>query len=943
MSQSLARTDHSSSLEAFRQVVYELQAAPDIAALCTVATSYIQNYLGYELIWIGLYDAEAETLEGPWCTADDTNIHSKKILVLPGDLFDQVLLTRRLATIPSLQEDNRGGEWQQMAQDQGIQGTVLQTIRYRKESLGVLLVGSQKWGISPRQDESEHLTILANTIGATVKYLQSCVPQDGGNSKLSSDQALKKLLPILAKCQSWDAKLISIAATIESRSPISGLYLLDADSGEFIGRRIHNIQRQTSYRSRKPSYTVNYHQNASFFNMLEQQPNLAVGDTSSSVGMSVPHTLVSTLDARAFLFQPVLVNQSLVGFWVLADPEPTQWSSTDKDALAQCASLVELTYPASTHHLTEANHMDETGAPAETCELPSPLSTAEEWNTGLNLWLKWLTQRFQCEWSILLDHRADSYFPDQYFCTHRPKTFSQSTRFHSLSQIDEKLIARQNAALDVVNLNEDVRLIAWRDLLLSQGVQSILVSRLSQEIPLQGVLIVGNATARRWRPEEADELQALADRLQHVRNQRAAQTQILNERLLSQRFRQGLQILQNTKSSQSFVEQAAKIVVQLFNVKGCGILLWPPGRTYAKVKAAVSPGSDQFAVPIGTKVELSDPLIHTFIQPATQDQILMQPVGITSADFSEETQRWLFTREEWSLVGIPLQPQPRQTVFGVLFMADPQAISLSDDEKETLSDLARHMAWILSSSHATEAWRKDYTALHTAHWCQNKLLGASFEQILGQCQPFRSEPRLSVPETATEAIASIDQSITRLYDFNAKFIPPLELETESITLVRLLRELLDQLESTFAAKQIWVQVHHLKQSNVAIKSSKAHLVYVLDEVLKAAAVRSETGGRIDVWCRMNQPEWLELSITDNGRLDPRFLRDLNLGHHRDRLKPSLLMEDLGHRLLACRSLVKSLGGKLDISALEDQRTMTRFILPCVTDEPGQRPSKIIGI
>ena len=151
--------------------------------------------------------------------------------------------------------------------------------------------------------------------------------------------------------------------------------------------------------------------------------------------------------------------------------------------------------------------------------------------------------------------------------------------------------------------------------------------------------------------------------------------------------------------------------------------------------------------------------------------------------------------------------------------------------------------------------------------------------------------------------------MTQLYDSNAKFIPSLTLKTEEITLVRLLRELLDRLESTFAAKQIWVQVHHLKQSNLALKSSKEHLVYVLDEVLKAATVRSEIGGRIDIWCQMNQPEWL----------------------HRDRLRPSLVTEDLGHRLLACQSLIQALGGKLEFRSLEDKRTLTRFTLPCVTD------------
>ena len=138
---------------------------------------------------------------------------------------------------------------------------------------------------------------------------------------------------------------------------------------------------------------------------------------------------------------------------------------------------------------------------------------------------------------------------------------------------------------------------------------------------------------------------------------------------------------------------------------------------------------------------------------------------------------------------------------------------------------------------------------------------------------------------------------------------------EPLTLVRLLRELLDQLEPVFATRQIWVQVHHLKQSNLALKSSKTHLISVLDELLRAATVRSELGGRIDIWCQINNPGWLDLSITDSGSLPPRFVRDLQLGHHRNRLRSSAIANDLGQAAIGLSVFNRIVGWKVRLSIL----------------------------
>ncbi|NJN23522.1 MAG: hypothetical protein HC810_02830 [Acaryochloridaceae cyanobacterium RL_2_7] len=282
MTQSIARPDSDQSLDSLRKVIYELQASTNIEALSEVVSHYIQSHLGYELVWMGLYDSGSETIEGPWRVCSEAKNQSKSISVLPGDLFDQVLLTRRTSTVPSLQEESRVGDWQTLSKKLNIQGAIIQTIRYQKESMGVLLIGTTKWGVNSRQEESDQFTILANTIGATLKLLKSQSVDISSclNLPESGDPALLDLLSVLSQCVNWDEQLTTLVHELIAAHPeySLGLYLLDADQGDFESYRLHKASDQRSYRSRHLTHGFPYHQNSSFFRLLERQKNLVISD-----------------------------------------------------------------------------------------------------------------------------------------------------------------------------------------------------------------------------------------------------------------------------------------------------------------------------------------------------------------------------------------------------------------------------------------------------------------------------------------------------------------------------------------------------------------------------------------------------------------------------------------------------------------------------------------
>lgn len=900
MTQSLARSDYDQSFafDSLRKVIYDLQAATDVNTLSEVVSTYIQT-LGYELTWISLYDSGSETLEGPWFHPSDSRAKNEILSVLPGDLFDQVLLTRRTATIPSLQEESRVGPWQHLAKKLNIQGAILQTIRYRKESLGILLIGTSKWGVNPRQDESEQFAILANTLGGSLKLLNSGTQSFTGplSSPIIPSYPLQGLLQAMAQSQSWDEQLTVVTQELINTHPscASGLYLLDPESGDFVTYHVHTGQVKRAYRSKTQTHSLTFHQNLSFFKTLERHQNLGLSDVRSNFGVSAPASLVTFLNIRALLLQAIIVDGTLKGFLFLGHSEPTNWVDADRDMLIALSNFVCLTYPSSSRKIDlEALDQDSHSRNIDAI-LPSPLSDSEDWEIGISHWFKAMTKQFQCQWSLLLAYDTESkgYRPTQYFNANRRLKGDMTLWFNPLSPVDEKLLLRSESAIAFTDLKEELRLLAWRDSLFSYGIQSVLAYRVSEGDSLNEVILLGNTTVRAWTTEDANVLKTLVIQLRQARQRREIHLKMLQEQRLNQVFRQGLQILQTSRSSQIFLEKASEILVDLFEANSCGIILSPPQKPHAKVKAFVTANPDQISISVGAKVEHGDDFLQRLIAPAKSHDAILKPVLISSEVLSSETRSWLSTRENWSILGVPLQPQPRQSVMGVLFLAHPSPLALTEGEIETLSDFARHMAWVLCSSHTKEAWRKEYETLHTAHWYHQTSLAAEMGK-------------------ATE------------------LIPPINFKIESLTLVRLLRELLDQLEPVFASRQIWVQVHHLKQSNLALKSSKSHLLAVLEEVLKAAVARSEEGGRIDIWCRMSTPEWLDLSITDGGSLPPRFVRDLQLGHHCDRLRPSAVANDLGHRLLACKSMTQLLGGKLEFQSLEDNRSLTRFALPCVT-------------
>ncbi|NER80557.1 MAG: ATP-binding protein [Leptolyngbya sp. SIO1D8] len=96
--------------------------------------------------------------------------------------------------------------------------------------------------------------------------------------------------------------------------------------------------------------------------------------------------------------------------------------------------------------------------------------------------------------------------------------------------------------------------------------------------------------------------------------------------------------------------------------------------------------------------------------------------------------------------------------------------------------------------------------------------------------------------------------------------------------------------------------------------------------MAAACERSPEQGRLDIWCRPIDRNWLELSMTDDGEVPDQLLTELQNGRPDDILVSSPLDTPPGLHFSICQTLMKQIGGEFSLKKLEDGRIMSRLVL-----------------
>ncbi|MBD2184839.1 sensor histidine kinase [Aerosakkonema funiforme] len=175
---------------------------------------------------------------------------------------------------------------------------------------------------------------------------------------------------------------------------------------------------------------------------------------------------------------------------------------------------------------------------------------------------------------------------------------------------------------------------------------------------------------------------------------------------------------------------------------------------------------------------------------------------------------------------------------------------------------------------------------------------------------------------------------------------------DSIRLTSLLLRSLDRIDPAIKQKRIWAQIHDTEgekalTTNLSKKLDIVKIELVIHEILMAACDRVRTGGRIDIWCRQLGHEsrgygeeelspshshhyppdrFIELSVTDDGAIDPVLIAELQQAPSDD-LVPSTLDKPPGLHLRICQSIVRQMAGELNFYQIDDGRVLSRLLIP----------------
>jgi GAF domain-containing protein len=954
MHPSSTRTEYDKRQLAFYRYIQGIQKQDAVEALGKIVFHFLREWFKFDLIWIAQCEPQSHLLSGiqgilPKMTDRDTLFLRRKQPILPGDLFDQVLLTGTLQEIPSLKQEQRVGDWQAIAQAQNIQGCLILPIRYRQQSLGLILVGTTLWGGNPRPEEITELKLLATTLGAELHRLLSQSAPSSAQS--SSTLAIDTIGQILA------------AGTFEERLPLvleqlhqsihptrSCLYWLDAEAQVC---RLHDIYTgpvpRRSGAKVIPKLDLSLQSIASFYQSSLQNQTVAIADMQGLITSNqAPTRLMTMTKSRAWLSTPIFDRGRLIAVLAAENTDSRLWSESDRQSMQLLAKLLGQGSQENARDLalTKDEHFGLSGLLGF---LKNTYNDTEQWNHALPQCLELIGTQFSVRWAAIITQDSENQdFRCQAQFYSKKKHQPLADRLPELSAVDAKMLARMSSPIAVQSLGEDLKLLAWRQPLDSRGVKSLLLLKLGQTAKgskLGSFLLLATDLPRTWTTEEIEMATAVAEPLGQALMQREQWQQDAFQMQFMTVLNQGLQSIQRTPPGDVLFMTAAQALHQLLEVECLMILRWSPEQPEAKIAALINQSKFQVneQVPI---LWQTDGFLQRFLayeinwnsSTIFPELVIEQgSIEVLSADNSG----WLSGMGRVNLLAVPLKISPEDPCLGLVLILDSRSQYWTDLKREGIQLLTRELTAQYRSHYLVERLRQKQTTLECLNWYKQRHLEYIAQLWTAQMSQVSAVPASPALEVASKQ-GSLGQGGSRnrsshgTGDLNSAFssldtilkseVWDLALEPEHLQVATLFRRSLERIEEVARTRQLWTQVHNLTPSvSLYVPAQKLELMLV--ELLLAACYRSKVGDRIDIWCRALPEKWVEISITDNGRLNPRMVRAIQTPSTQVPLSPSILETPPGLHYKVCQSLVERMGGQLEMAQLEDGRAMSRLILP----------------
>ena len=905
------------------RIMQFLRDEDSIDNLLAATLDYLRDNFEYKLIWIALYEPENHRLAGKGGTtpAGEIKFLKERFALNAGDLLDQVILQRKPVPIADLRQEKRSGEWQKVAQKFDIQGTLIWPIYHRDRSFGLVLLGSNLWNVAPRNEERARLSVVLGTLGATLSRLEA---EWHYQNVKRPDEPLFQILAKIRNIPALNERLEEIVQETHSfvMPDHTNIYWFEREH-QYFWRRTANRQPGPKSKQAVDNTAGVTVQNApSLYQALSKDQLVVVVDAKSMTKGEVSNRVMEQFGAVSVIIAPIFFQSELLGFLSVECDEPRLWTDDERNFVRAAAQLVAITAPLEEMEVT----LDRIASDQIlTAGIARAIYSDSDWQTALDKAAEQLCQRLSLErfWVATYDRDNDTFRID--FQYHPKNRRPIPNQLAGLAPVDMQMMEQSADAATIENLDNDFKFLSWRNSLLDLEVRSMIVSSTSTGKSLEGILAVAHEAPRTWSRPEREMVQAVAQQVGLIVHQNELQ-RLSDERQKSHQAVQfGLVALQQSNTLEKLHHTATQLMAQVTQSPLAVLVVWLPGRQGGQI-ASVFASREEYQLTISeTLIAIEeDPLVQWAIQ---SEGIL--PLSIH--DLPEPTKAWLNAPALGHMLVTALRTTPDHQPTGMILVSDRAGRRWVDRQLQAFNMLANQLAWSRRHLLLVEHLKHNRQELERLNWYKHRRLEDIYRSVSSGVQRLLdADARANATGginnvTLQSSLKQLQGSLSPIPQIIRKEQWRLRPNYETAPLAGMLKRGLERVDSLIKQRQIWSQVHN--QANVVIGGDIAKMEMILNELLLFACGRSEVGGRIDLWCRQIDEKLLELSITDYGVVDASLLQELHQGRAIDPLSPSLLDTPPGLHLAICQNLMIEAGGELSLYQLEDNRILSRLILP----------------
>jgi len=935
-----------SQLFSLDRVLQSLREENNVDVLIETTISYLQEQFNYKLIWIALYDRLNHILFGKkgFTPGNDTTFLQQRVVLSPGDLLEQIVIEQRPLGVADLRAENRAEEWQKLARKYNIQGTIFLPICYKDRCLGVVLLGSQRWGYLLGGEDKVKLSIVLGELGAQL-YQSEINLQDQQIKRL--DEPLIKLLERVQTLNNLEPRLEAVVqATHEFVSPSRTNIYWFVREGRYFWRRVSNQSKSISHTNNPLAAGITVQELSDFYYALSVNQIVSIGEARSSLKSNFTGKLLQRLRVRSLLAAPIIWQKDLLGFLTVEANEARIWTEADTNFLKSAAGLISLVAPTESMETT----INQVQLDSElTSQVAQAIYSNHHVEEILSTCAAKVLQRLGATRFLLLQYNPDQ---NNYQFVYQSQLANRGRLTFTLDafkEVDSQLLQRSTVAVGIENFEEDLRFFNWRSPLLENGVRSLLISNCAARHTPEALLVIAHEANRAWTTLEKELLQVVAQQIGVIVRQWQLHASTEQQQQILQSFQQCFRFMEQAYATAEVEEKhlertSLQQIASILNCPLAILLSWSPGQHVAKIIPGVI-ANNQFAIALNAPILIQTEVL---IQWAlATDGLLTLSVN----DLPPDTKKWLNGADIGQILVMALRTNPDYQPTGVVLMADNSERRWSEQSIITTEALVCQLAWSRRWLKITQSLELTTEELQQLNWYKHRRLEdiqRTTALLLGQIHA------LGVPGTELaqmrfgELLRQLDYTTTSMTELLKLEQWQLVFSCETMPIASLFKRSLERIDHLIKQQKLWVGVHGLgsvgdqqseqsgllqkttnNQSSIAIAGDIVKIELILYELLLGACQRSPTNSRIDIWCRCLDERFLEVSITDNGIIDPQLLQDLHPNTPKDLLALLNLNQPPGLHLLICQNLMQKLKGELQVYQLPDNRVVSRLLLPLV--------------